>query len=56
MKEFSVTNRAKCGFIGKFNFCELKAANEETKEKYFLVKFPGWTRDISYNPYQRDYE
>lgn len=56
MKEFKVTNKIKCGVTGKFNFCILQAANEENKEKYFLVKFPSWTRDTSYNPYQRDYE
>ena len=56
MKQFLVTNKVKNCLVGRFNCCELQAANEETKEKYFLVKFPGWTRDISYNPYVRDYE
>lgn len=37
------------------NFCEMQAANDADQGyKYFLVKFPLFTRDVSYCPYWRD--
>lgn len=54
MQQFTLTNRTSQCLIGTFNFCILEAANEETDQKYFLVKFPEWTRDTSYCPYYND--